>query len=164
MKMANGNGTRFKKSKTIPHVNSTDNNFSSALLAVNCLDGDRMQSFEEYMAMKTIGLSYPRSLGITQGWFTAVACIGWPLPVKNPPRKETYKDMPPTLIVHALYDSVTPYEDAVVLKNEIETAVLVTRDGDGHGSYFDSTGGTKALVDDFLINLKLPDPGIITTD
>jgi pimeloyl-ACP methyl ester carboxylesterase len=163
LKLLSGNSTLLRYLKTVPPLDSADNNFSSALLAINCQDSDRMRSFEEYLAMKQIGHSYPRVLGITQGWYTAVACIGWPAPVRNPPRKENFQDVPPILLVHALYDSVTPYEDAVVLKNEIKNAVLVTRDGDGHGSYFSGKGETKALVDDFFVNLTLPDDGVVTT-
>lgn len=61
----------------------------------------------------------------------------------------------PILIVHALYDPATGYDEAVRLNEKIENSVLLTRYGEGHGS-LEYVEGAQAIMD-YFVNGTVPD-------
>lgn len=96
-------------------------------------------------------------------WTTNVlsACQSWPAPIVNPPKPLNITSISTNvLLVNALYDPQTPYKYAVSLQRAIEGSVLLTRDGDGHTSYT-VHGDTQRAMDDYLINLTVPEHGTI---
>ena len=60
-------------------------------------------------------------------------CPGWPVAAPNPPRPMVRRAR---LIVNATYDPSTAYPWAVGMFHQIEGSVLLTREGDGHTSYW----------------------------
>jgi hypothetical protein len=61
-----------------------------------------------------------------------------------------------TLIVHSTFDPSDPYAWAHSLAAQIEGSHVLTREGDGHTSYFTSDCA-RAAIDAFLVDLVVPD-------
>jgi len=65
----------------------------------------------------------------------------------------------PILVIGATGDSATPYQQAVTMAKQLDSGVLVTWEGEGHGTY----GGKSACVDrivvDFLTEGTVPEDG-----
>lgn len=66
---------------------------------------------------------------------------------------------PTILVVGSTGDPATPYVGAVSLSKELESAVLLTRDGPGHSSTFNGDPTIDAAVEAYLLELSLPAAG-----
>lgn len=64
----------------------------------------------------------------------------------------------PIVVVGSTLDSATPYEQAVTMADSLESAVLVTREGPGHGSLGDSECVDKAVFN-YLNHGRVPAEG-----
>ncbi len=76
-----------------------------------------------------------------------------------PPLKLTAKGAPPILVVGTTGDSATPYEHAVSMAEQLESGVLLTFDGAGHGAV---TGGNECIADavtEYLVEGVVPEDG-----
>jgi hypothetical protein len=62
---------------------------------------------------------------------------GWPVRPKQPHYPGYYipSTSAPVLLVHALWDDATPYGWALEVNRKINGSVLLTRAGEGHGSW-----------------------------
>ncbi|OYN84620.1 alpha/beta fold hydrolase [Parenemella sanctibonifatiensis] len=76
----------------------------------------------------------------------SVICEQWPTGARDEP-DITGEGAPGVLIVASTGDSATPYEEALKTHQAMVGSVLVTREGDGHGSY----GMGNACVDDHVV-------------
>lgn len=63
------------------------------------------------------------------------------------------------MVVGTERDPATPYEWAKALADELSSGVLVGFDGDGHTAYLTGSSCVDRLVDDYLIDLKVPRDG-----
>jgi len=104
----------------------------------------------------------PHLQGGSQSWLIN-SCIGWPVPPANPPRALNVRGVPPVLIVNATHDSNTGYKWAHVVAGQIRGSVVLTREGDGHTSYFTSPCA-RNIVDRYLIDRVVPGPSQVCTD
>ncbi len=71
---------------------------------------------------------------------------------------------PPILIVQNTGDSATPYQNAQIMAEELESAVLVSRDAPGHGAYTAGSACMDTIVRDYLNDGTVPKEGITCTD
>ncbi|MGV9327092.1 alpha/beta hydrolase [Streptosporangium sandarakinum] len=88
----------------------------------------------------------------------SLPCAYWP--VKGKPLDRT--DAPgaaPIMVIGTERDPATPYEWAEALADELSSGVLVGFDGDGHTAYLTGSSCVDRLVDDYLIDLKVPRDG-----
>jgi len=67
---------------------------------------------------------------------------------------------PPFLVIGGTGDNATPYQYSVSMAKQMPSAVLVTRDGVGHGSYSAGSDCIDKIVRAFLSNGELPENGI----
>ncbi|TRY18544.1 alpha/beta fold hydrolase [Tessaracoccus rhinocerotis] len=77
-----------------------------------------------------------------------------------PPLKLTGQGAAPLLVIGTTGDSATPYEHAVAMAEQLDSGVLVTLDGAGHGS---ATGDNECLQDvltAFYEDGTVPDEGV----
>jgi pimeloyl-ACP methyl ester carboxylesterase len=65
----------------------------------------------------------------------------------------------PILVVGGTGDNATPYQYAVTMAEQLESAVLLTYDGEGHGAYGSKSGCVDEVVVDYLANGVLPEDG-----
>ncbi|RYP70482.1 hypothetical protein DL771_005419 [Monosporascus sp. 5C6A] len=112
--------------------------------------------------LQTLGAAFaPVTRGASQTYRVQASCAGWPSPQRNPERRLSYAGGAGVLVVNAVYDPSTSYVWAVGLRAELgERAVLLTRDGAGHTSWF--LGGQAAeAINRYLVDLTLPEPGTV---
>ncbi|MGA8258013.1 MAG: alpha/beta hydrolase, partial [Nocardioides sp.] len=111
----------------------TDNSLE-ANLAINCLDDpstldpgqipDEFPAFEE--ASPTFGRVFAWGL---------LGCHGIQVQASEPSPQIDGKGAAPIVVLGTTRDPATPYEEAVALASQLESGVLVSRDGDGHTAY-----------------------------
>lgn len=87
-------------------------------------------------------------------------CLGWPSRIVNPPHALNVREAPPILLVHSLYDPECAYVWAEGARKQIKNSVLLTRNGDGHTSY-GLMGEVDSIVDDYLVNLTVPQQNLV---
>ena len=86
-------------------------------------------------------------------------CALWPT---RPAPQLTIKGAgaPPILVIGGRGDNATPYQQAVSMAEQLDSGVLVTYTGEGHGTY----GGKSACVDrivvKYLVNGTVPKDGV----
>jgi pimeloyl-ACP methyl ester carboxylesterase len=132
--------------------------------AIGCLDWTHTSSLtlagvqaKEHMA-ETFA---PITQGATQTWRLQHSCLGWPVDVKNPPKKLDVDTEATILMVNSDADPSTPYSWATAMLEEIRNKVLVTRKGDGHTSLI--LGGEAAeCIAEYLITGVAPRDGLLT--
>jgi hypothetical protein len=107
------------------------------MFGIACSDFNFEESWESFQhtQMATAALS-SNAEGIVAARMWSMGCKGWPVKSKNTHPKDYVipKTSAPVLIMHALWDDATPYEWAVSVNRKIMGSVLLTRDGEGHGS------------------------------
>lgn len=146
------------------YLSETDPRYDE--VAIFCSDWYTNSTWPQRQNLNTLLRSIsPRVQGLTSTYYLDAVCRGWqaPLAVANPPKQiEVPVTEPgaPILLVSALYDPVTNHEMAVKLQRQLKGSVLLTRDGDGHGSY-DLEGETRNAIDAYLIDLKVPKDGTV---
>ena len=91
--------------------------------------------------------------------YNDLACAFWSVPAERTPQAARGSGAPPIVVVGSTGDPATPYDWAVALADQLESGVLVTRNGEGHTGYLDSTCVSKA-VDAYLLTLKAPRDGL----
>ena len=91
--------------------------------------------------------------------YNDLTCAFWPVPATGSPRTVRAEGAPPIVVVGTTGDPATPYRWAVALAEQLESGVLVTREGEGHTGYLDSECVQEA-VDAYLIELTAPKDGL----
>lgn len=130
-------------------------------VAVGCMDwthAARDVAARKYKDQLTTNWA-PHTKGHTQGRTIQSLCIGWPAPV-NPPQQILLETKTPILLVNSYHDAECSYTWAVALQAQIPNSVLLTRNGDGHTSYFEE-GETTAAMNAFLVNGTMPAPNAV---
>lgn len=135
------------------------NIMNGANLATNCLDSAVPADISEY---DKLGPELAKASPLFGPWsqYSGLQCAYWPVGPKNVNVPLTISDAPPILLVGGTNDPATPYADAVAASKEISGSVLLTREGNGHTSYFDSRCIQDA-EDAYLIDLTLPAAGTV---
>jgi hypothetical protein len=136
-------------------------NLVDANTAVNCLDFPAPRdpaAYAEFAAKLT--KTAPR-FGAILGW-ADIDCAFWPVAPDRVPAPIHAPGAPPIVVVGSTGDPATPYQWAVSLAKELDSGVLITRRGEGHTGYSDSTCVQKA-VDAYLLTLARPKDGLICT-
>ncbi len=64
------------------------------------------------------------------------------------------------MVIGTTRDPATPYEEAVALADQLESGVLVSRDGDGHTAYNKGNDCIDVAVEDYLIEGTVPEDGL----
>ena len=143
-----------------PPQGPTDPNFGRAANAC----GDYVSDIHTYADMQQrieMGRQLaPHLQGGSETW-QYVLCAGWPFKAANPPQRLDVKGVP-TLIVHANHDPSVSYKWAFGLAAQIRDSSVLTREGDGHTSYYTS-GCARATMDQYLLHPQAPAAPICTT-
>lgn len=130
-------------------------NSSEAILAINCLDDPfsvaparvpaEYPAFEE--ASPTFGRIFAWGL---------VGCRGIQVEASEPPPTVRGRGAAPILVTGTTRDPATPYAWAVALADQLESAVLLTRDGDGHTAYNQGSACADAAIEAYLLEGFVP--------
>jgi pimeloyl-ACP methyl ester carboxylesterase len=105
----------------------------------------------------------PQLLGASQTWTVQSRCIDWPVPMTNPPHAIRVRGAPPILLVNSTYDLSDSYVWAAGFARQVPSGVLLTRQGDGHTSYF-KAGRTRDAMMRYLITRRTPPRNTVYED
>jgi pimeloyl-ACP methyl ester carboxylesterase len=136
----------------------TDNSMA-ALAAVNCLDHDdavpaaevpsQVPAFEK--ASPTFGRIFAYGLS---------SCASWPVHTGKGGKALAAAGAPPIVVVGTTRDPATPYKQAVALAHELQSGVLVSRDGDGHTGFQQGNPCVDKAVENYLVGGTVPKDGL----
>jgi len=135
-------------------TNSTQVNY-----AVNCLDHPIDISAAEIEASES---EYERAspvFGRVFAW-SLLGCSNWPIQPALEPLTIDGSGAPPILVVGTTRDPATPYQWSEALAEQLESGVLVSRDGDGHTGYHMGNECVDEAIDGYLIDGSVPDDGL----
>jgi pimeloyl-ACP methyl ester carboxylesterase len=135
-------------------------------LAINCADYPReVVTYEDFVAKTLLGrVVAPHTQGASEAWLGILACMRWPVPVTYRPHSIMVRGAPPILLVGSTHDPETNYVWAHELRNQMPSAVLLTRDGDGHTSSWLQNSRTSDAIARYLITRRTPPPNTVYPD
>ena len=132
---------------------------SSTFLAVSCLDFPVPRDGAAYEALAVKAASIAPRLGAYYATWVA-PCAFWPAAPTPAPHAPVAAGAPPILVVGATLDTQDPYSWSVDMAGQLESGVLLRRDGTGHPSFFTSAC-VEEVVNAYLLELALPDPALV---
>jgi hypothetical protein len=132
----------------------TDNSLE-ALYAVTCLDHDDAipsSEVDRYLprfekASPTFGAIFAFSLS---------SCAQWPIHTGRVPAEIHAAGAAPIMVVGTTRDPATPLQWAESLAAQLDSGVLVRRDGDGHTGYLAGNQCVDSTVESYLVSGKVP--------
>ncbi|MXG89244.1 alpha/beta hydrolase [Nocardioides flavescens] len=134
-------------------------NSSEAIYAINCLDDPYAISADEVPAQIPAFEEASPTFGAAFAW-QLVNCEGIQVTSSEPARDVTAAGAAPIVVVGTTRDPATPYQWAVHLADQLESGVLVTRDGDGHTGYNQGNECVDTALEDYLVEGTVPDDGL----
>lgn len=143
-----GRGQRLLRASDLLNDRNEDGHYGSmfySFIAISCLDNydkgivDAEQQWTKDQQKAPIFAKY---------FGPGVGCPLWPV------RSQVQLDIrgkgaKPLLVIGATGDPATPYQQAVTMAERLESGVLVTYEGEGHGTY---GNGKSACVDKIVID------------
>ncbi len=134
-------------------------NILEANIAINCLDDPgtssvaqvhrRIPAFEE--ASPVFGRAF--------AWGT-IGCRGFTARSEQRLTNKNAEGAAPIVVVGTTRDPATPLEWAESMARRLSSAVLVTRDGDGHTAYNSDNACVDEALEDYLITGAVPPDGL----
>jgi pimeloyl-ACP methyl ester carboxylesterase len=136
----------------------TDNS-SEAIYAINCLDDPWSIPAAEVPANLADFERASPTFGSVFAW-GLTTCGGMQVTSSERSRDLTAEGAAPIVVVGTTRDPATPYAWAQSLAGQLDTAVLVSRDGDGHTGYTEGNDCVDQAVDDYLLAGAVPEDGL----
>lgn len=141
---------------------NADGTFSSnqneAIQAVRCLDS-RGNADPDHMAEQAQEiLKVAPTLGESFG-YGSLGCKNWPVPAVEINYDIAAPGADPILVIGTTADPATPYEWSQALAKTLESAVLLTWEGEGHTAYGRSNTCIADEVDAYLLSGTVPVEG-----
>ena len=130
-------------------------NSVEALYAVNCLDPHDEVSLQESRRLEPRFLEASPTFGRIFA-FGLTACGSWPVDSDAESRPLRAPGADPILVVGTSRDPATPLRWAEALADQLESGVLVRRDGDGHTGYGAGNACVDAVVEAYLVSGEVP--------
>ncbi|MGH3358113.1 MAG: alpha/beta hydrolase, partial [Nocardioidaceae bacterium] len=134
------------------------NNQQEAQIVVNCLDGPSDATVSEVRR----GVAEFEKAAPVLGEFLAwgeLTCAEWPIKPQQKPLKIDGKGAAPIVVVGTTRDPATPYEQSVALARQLDSGVLLSRDGDGHTAYHRGNRCIDDALDGYLLDGEVPKDG-----
>jgi pimeloyl-ACP methyl ester carboxylesterase len=159
---ANGDGAPILALADLRNERLPDGSYgpgSAAFLAVSCLDFPITRDPVAYEALAAKAATIAPRLGAYYATWT-LPCAFWPAPPTTAPHPPVAAGAPPILVIGATLDTQDAYTWSVDMAGQLESGVLLRREGTGHPSYFESACVVEA-VNTYLIDLTLPPPDLI---
>jgi pimeloyl-ACP methyl ester carboxylesterase len=135
-----------------------DNSFE-ALYAVNCLDHD------DYIATSQVPSHLAAFLKASPTFGKAFAfglstCSTWPVRSGQHTVALHAKGAPPIVVIGTTRDPATPLAWAKALAGELDSGVLVTRNGDGHTAFNRGNSCVDSSVQNYFVQGTVPQNGL----
>jgi pimeloyl-ACP methyl ester carboxylesterase len=130
-------------------------NANEVQIAVNCSDRPDFTSIEQIQAQVPEYRAASPRFGEFLAWSSA-SCVNWPVKPTDKPHQIKAAGSKPIMVLGTTRDPATPYEWAVGLAHQLESGILVTRDGDGHTAYLSGNACVKNVVESYLVQGNTP--------
>lgn len=127
----------------------------SAFPAISCADAAPVtlaQAEERWLIDQQKAPIFGKYLG------PQVICPVWPVH-NDQVRIPTAIGAPPIVVIGATGDSAAPYQSAVDMARQLESGILVTFEGTGHGHYGGKSACVDALVVTYFAQGEVPEAG-----
>lgn len=131
-------------------------NSAEAIYAVRCLDDPTSVPVEDIPDLVPAFEEASPTFGETFAW-GMVGCQGVQVEAAEPRPEIDAAGAAPIMVVGTTRDPATPYEWSVALAEQLESGVLVTRDGDGHTGYGQGDACVDTAVEDYLLDGTAPE-------
>ncbi|MDT0308402.1 alpha/beta hydrolase [Streptomyces sp. DSM 44917] len=130
-----------------------------AFPAISCLDSPAGNADPEEVreALPAYEEASP-TFGADFAWATLL-CAAWPLEPTGEPVTVNAAGAPDILVIGTTRDPATPYAWAQGLADQLDSGILLTRDGDGHGSYGSGNACVDGAVNAYLLQNTSPEDG-----
>jgi pimeloyl-ACP methyl ester carboxylesterase len=134
-------------------------NSLEAIYAINCLDDPTSISPAQVPKNIPEFEKVAPTFGDVFAW-GLVNCRGLQVEPPYEPLDIRAEGAAPIVVIGTTRDPATPYEEAVALADQLESGVLVSRDGDGHTAYNSGNDCIDTTVEDYLIEGTVPEDGL----
>jgi pimeloyl-ACP methyl ester carboxylesterase len=148
-------GARLLRIADLLNERNADGNYDQSIVAfpaIRCLDSSASSVRAEVRRSETLIKKAPI---IGPFWGPDLTCPLWPVPPAPPTPKINGRGAAPIIVIGTTGDPATPYEYAVGMARQLESAVLVTFHGEGHLAYGQSEC-VRQIVRNYLINGVVP--------
>ncbi len=137
-----------------PDGSYADNSIE-ANYAINCLDDPTAVPFAKVPSLFSKFEKASPTFGRVFAW-AMTGCAGIEVRSSEKPLDIRGEGAAPILVLGTTRDPATPMKWAVALADELESGVLVRRDGDGHTAYNSGNACIDSIVEDYLIDGTVP--------
>lgn len=134
-------------------------NSGEVIYAVRCLDSPAAVTAGEIEDLLPKYVQASPIFGRTFAW-GALGCGDWPAKSTEKPIKIRAEGAKPIVVVGTTRDPATPYEWAKALAGQLQSGVLISRDGDGHTGYGAGNACIDKAIDGYLLDAKIPKDGL----
>ncbi|UGY92312.1 alpha/beta hydrolase [Streptomyces gobiensis] len=131
-------------------------NIMYANTAINCLD--QPAAFTSPAEVKKAVPSFEKVspiFGRNFAW-AALNCAGWETKPTGEPNRIEAKGADPILVIGTTRDPATPYIWSEALADQLDSATLLTYEGDGHTAYMRGGPCVDSAVNTYLLEGKTP--------
>jgi pimeloyl-ACP methyl ester carboxylesterase len=141
-----------------PDGTYADNSFE-AYPTITCLDDPSFVPFDEVTSHIPEMEQASPTFGRAFAW-AMTTCAGFTARSTETPRPLHAAGAAPIVVIGTTRDPATPYEWAVALAGQLESGVLVSRDGDGHTGYNSGNKCVDEAVENYLVDGTVPEDGL----
>ena len=138
---------------------SYDDNSLEAFLAINCLDDPTTLDPDDIEAEFPAFEEASPTFGRVFAW-GLLGCYGIEVEASEPSPTISAEGAAPIVVLGTTRDPATPYEEAVALAEQLDSGVLVSRDGDGHTAYNKGNACIDEAVEGYLLDGVVPQDGL----
>ena len=134
-------------------------NSGEAFVAINCLDDPYALSAARVPGQLEAFRAVSPTFGDVFAW-GLTGCLGQVAESTEEPLEIDGAGAAPIVVVGTTRDPATPYVWSEALADDLESAVLVSRDGDGHTGYQSGNGCVDEAVESYYLDGTVPDDGL----
>jgi hypothetical protein len=158
-----GDGTLLLKLSDVYESRNDDGTYSDnsaeAILAINCLDDPYSITADEVPAQLPAFEKESPTFGDVFAW-GLISCHGVQAKATEKDTKIDAAGAAPIVVVGTTRDPATPYQWAVHLADQLQSGVLVSRDGDGHTGYNSGNDCVDNAIESYLVDDTVPQDGL----
>jgi pimeloyl-ACP methyl ester carboxylesterase len=138
-------------------------NINEAFPTISCNDASERLTARQVRAVVPRFVKGSPLLGRADAWTMTSVCAGFP-PALHPQMKVHAPNARPILVLGSTGDPATPIAWSEALTSQLGSAVLLTRQGEGHLSYAPEYRCTTRHVDRYFLDGVLPKRGTTCTE
>ena len=138
---------------------SFNSNLLEAFVAISCLDDPYAIPYSRVPGQFAAFDKASPVFGREFAW-SLTTCDGFPPRSDQPVPTIHARGAAPIVVIGTTRDPATPYRWAVELAHQLDSGVLVSRDGDGHTGYHEGNDCVDRAVESYLVSGVVPTDGL----